>query len=241
MVDFDAVHAAVHYPPDRRSRVWIRPSLVALGSLLVVIPVAIAWIEMSVRGLPTIAPIASVNPKNVASPHGFPVWVRYCHFFNFLFVTLVIRSGLSILADHPRLYFNNDCTPGSEWIKFTPITVPEGRLWTAKDDARYISPLLGTPGYRHTDTDQVLRPREPDGFSRPMLVRLSGLMGPWPADRRKGVRGDRTSRSNMGAYITGRSSCQGTIRLRRDDGSCRVSGRGPGWPFSRGAVCSRRR
>jgi hypothetical protein len=67
------------------------------------------------------------------------VWVRYCHFFNFLFVTLLIRSGLSILADHPRLYFNNECTPGSEWIKFTPITVPEGRLWTAKDDARYIS------------------------------------------------------------------------------------------------------
>ncbi|PYQ69742.1 MAG: hypothetical protein DMG04_27165 [Acidobacteria bacterium] len=150
MVDFDAAHAAVHYPPDRRFRVWIRPSLVALGALLVVIPVAIAWIEMSLWGLPTIAPIASVNPNNVASPHGFPVWVRYCHFFNFLFVTLLIRSGLSILADHPRLYFNNDCTPGSEWIKFTPITVPEGRLWTAKDDARYISPLLGTPGYRHT-------------------------------------------------------------------------------------------
>src|SRR3954470_5657455 len=33
MVDFDAAHAAVHYPPDRRFRVWIRPSLVALGAL----------------------------------------------------------------------------------------------------------------------------------------------------------------------------------------------------------------
>ena len=28
--------------------------------------------------------------------------------------------------------------------------VPRDRLWTAKDDARYITPLLGTPGYRHT-------------------------------------------------------------------------------------------
>jgi sulfoxide reductase catalytic subunit YedY len=81
---------------------------------------------------------------------GFPLWVRYCHFFNFLFVTMLIRSGLSILVDHPRLYFNNDCSPGSEWIRFTPIVVPTNRLWTAKDDARYISPLVATPGYRHT-------------------------------------------------------------------------------------------
>jgi len=65
-------------------------------------------------------------------------------------VMLLIRSGLSILVDHPRLYFNDDCTPGSEWIRFTPLRVPRDRLWTAKDDARYLSPLIGTPGYRHT-------------------------------------------------------------------------------------------
>jgi methionine sulfoxide reductase catalytic subunit len=63
---------------------------------------------------------------------------------------MLIRSGLSILADHPRLYFNNDCTPGSEWIRLTPIQVPTDRLWTAKDDNRYISPIVATPGYRHT-------------------------------------------------------------------------------------------
>jgi sulfoxide reductase catalytic subunit YedY len=150
MVAFDAAHRAVHYPPDRRFSVSIKPSLVWLGAVLVAIPVAIAWIETSIWGLPTIAAVAYVNPNNVASPHGFPVWVRYCHFFNFLFVMLLIRSGLSILADHPRLYFNDGCTPGTEWIKFTPIAVPHDRLWTAKDDARYISPLLATPGYRHT-------------------------------------------------------------------------------------------
>src|SRR5439155_21274765 len=95
VVAFDGAHAAVHYPPDRRFRVWIRPSVLALGTLLVVIPVVIAWIETSIWGLPTIAPVASVNPNNVASAsaQGFPVWVRYCHFFNFLFVTLLIRSG----------------------------------------------------------------------------------------------------------------------------------------------------
>jgi methionine sulfoxide reductase catalytic subunit len=150
MVPFDAAHAAVHYPRDRRIRIWIRPSVLAVVVALVVVPVAAAWIETSLRGLPAIAPVASVNPNNLPSPHGFPLWVRYGHFFNFLFLMLLIRSGLSILADHPRLYFNNHCTPGTEWINFTPIAVPSDRLWTAKDDARYVSPLLATPGYRHT-------------------------------------------------------------------------------------------
>jgi DMSO/TMAO reductase YedYZ molybdopterin-dependent catalytic subunit/thiosulfate reductase cytochrome b subunit len=63
---------------------------------------------------------------------------------------LLIRSGLSVLMDHPRLYFNDHCTPGSEWIRFTPLPVPRDRIWTAKDDARYISPIVATPGYRHT-------------------------------------------------------------------------------------------
>ena len=95
-------------------------------------------------------PSPQIYPNNFSGPHGFPLWVRYCHFFNFLFVMMLIRSGLSILIDHPRLYFNDDCTPGSEWIRFTPLKVPRDRIWTAKNDARYISPLVGTPGYRHT-------------------------------------------------------------------------------------------
>lgn len=109
--------------------------------------IAAAWAEAAVVGMPE---IAGASLTTAEGPHGFPAWVRYCHFFNFFFVMMLIRSGLSILMDHPRLYFNDDCTPGSEWIRFTPITVPRDRLWTAKDDARYISPLVATPGYRHT-------------------------------------------------------------------------------------------
>jgi methionine sulfoxide reductase catalytic subunit len=71
-------------------------------------------------------------------------------FLQFPFVTMLIRSGLSILVDHPRPYFNDDCTPGSERLRVTPLQVPTDRLWTAKDDARYISPWFALPGYRHT-------------------------------------------------------------------------------------------
>ncbi|MEO5947393.1 MAG: cytochrome b/b6 domain-containing protein, partial [Chitinophagaceae bacterium] len=63
---------------------------------------------------------------------------------------LIIRSGLSILVDHPRLYWNNSCKPETAWIRFTPLKTPKDKSWTAKEDARYISPAIGLPGYRHT-------------------------------------------------------------------------------------------
>ncbi len=141
---------AVHYPADRRFRVWIRPSILVGVGVVIVAVIAAAWIEFLLVGMPAIPQQSQLSPGNVSGPHGFPLWVRYCHFFNFFFVMMLIRSGLSILMDHPRLYFNDDCTPGSEWIRFTPLTVPRDRLWTAKDDSRYVSPLVATPGYRHT-------------------------------------------------------------------------------------------
>src|SRR6185312_478399 len=150
MISFDAAHAAVHYPSDRRFRIWVRPSILAGIAIAVLAVFLVAWIEFAVAGLPQVPPVPQIASDSPGAPHGFPLWVRYCHFFNFFFVMMLIRSGLSILADHPRLYFNDGCTPGSEWIRFTPIKVPKGRLWTAKDDSRYISPLFGLPGYRHT-------------------------------------------------------------------------------------------
>jgi len=149
MIAFDEAHRAVHYPPDRRFRVWIRPSILIGIVVAIAAIVGAAWIEVAVWGVPAV-PGPQIYPNNFVAPHGFPAWLRYCHFFNFLFVMLLIRSGLSILVDHPRLYFNDGCTPGSEWIRVTPLKVPKDRLWTAKDDARYISPIVGTPGYRHT-------------------------------------------------------------------------------------------
>ncbi len=150
MISFDNAHRAVHYPEDRRFRIWIRPSVLLILFSLVLVPVVIAWVQVMLYGLPHLPALPQFVEGQMSGPHGFPGWVRWSHFFNFLFLMLLIRSGLSILMDHPRLYFNNDCTPGSEWIRFTPIRVPKDRVWTAKDDARYISPVVALPGYRHT-------------------------------------------------------------------------------------------
>ena len=147
MINFDEAHRKVHYPEDRRLRIRIRPSafLLLLAVLLGVF--GLAWIQYACFGPPYIAPLPTLNQ---GIPHGFPFWIRWSHFFNLLFLCMLIRSGLSILMDHPRLYFNDHCTPGTEWIRFTPLIVPNDRVWTAKEDARYISPMVATPGYRHT-------------------------------------------------------------------------------------------
>lgn len=49
-------------------------------------------------------------------PLDFPLWLRALHFCNLLFVTLLIRSGLEILSAHPKLYWNDNCLPGTAWL-----------------------------------------------------------------------------------------------------------------------------
>ena len=82
---------------------------------------------------------------------GFPLWLRLAHYVNLLFVGLLIRSGIEILAAHPRLYWNDGCTPRTEWLKFTKRVVPTdpGVIYTARDDEIAISPLLALPGNKN--------------------------------------------------------------------------------------------
>jgi DMSO/TMAO reductase YedYZ molybdopterin-dependent catalytic subunit/thiosulfate reductase cytochrome b subunit len=80
---------------------------------------------------------------------GFPVWVRFAHVFNILFVSLLIRSGIEILGGHPMLYWNDGCRPGSEWIRFTKQKMPADTLWTAEDEKEPYSPWIALPGRDH--------------------------------------------------------------------------------------------
>ena len=124
-------------------------TLLVLASPFVALFV-IAYMQWAVVGLPALPSNPTVVPETATEPYGFPAWLRITHYVNFLFLILLIRSGLQILMDHPRLYWNVHCTPGTEWLRLTPIEVPKDRVWTAKDDSRYLSPWIGLPGYRHT-------------------------------------------------------------------------------------------
>ena len=125
-------------------------TILMIVSPFVVLPVAAAYVQWGVVGLPALPPGPALTPETAAGPYGFPAWLRITHYVNFLFLVLLIRSGLQILMDHPRLYWNVHCTPNTEWVRFTPIEVPTDRVWNAKDDARPLSPWIGLPGYRHT-------------------------------------------------------------------------------------------
>ncbi len=147
--NFTEAERAVHYPPDRKFFVAIKPYMIGIIALLLIFTVGIAWIQYLLDGLPT-APLVFNAPLTIHDPSGFPLWLRISHWVNFFFLILIIRSGISILMDHPRLYWNNSCKPESNWIRFTPLNKPTKKYWTAKEDARYISPAIALPGYKHT-------------------------------------------------------------------------------------------
>ena len=99
-----------------------RTTLLLLASPFVLLVLA-AYVQWAIVGVPSAPP--TVIPETTAEPSGFPTWLRVTHYINFLFIVLLVRSGLQILADHPRLYWNVHCTPGTEWLRLTPVEVPK--------------------------------------------------------------------------------------------------------------------
>lgn len=82
----------------------------------------------------------------VVTDLGFPLGVRLTHWFNVLFLTLLVRSGLAILSAHPKLYWNGDSRPGSEWLRFTRKELPTDRLWCSSDEEARWPSWLSLPG-----------------------------------------------------------------------------------------------
>ena len=124
--------------------------LVPLGFVAGLCVVAFA---QQIRTIPEVQAFIQEYPGTGRFSHpvesGFPWWLRYQHYLNLFFMLLMIRSGLQILADHPRLYLDGGCTPGREWLRLRG-PVPRDRVWTAKDDTLALPKWLGLPGLRHS-------------------------------------------------------------------------------------------
>ncbi len=142
---------------------WMLP----IAFVLLIAAVAVA---QALRQLPSVQewllryPGAPASVAAVTS--GFPLWLRAQHFLNLLLMAFIIRSGIQILADHPRLYWKRDCTPGTDWFRFQK-PAPTGRIWTAKDDSVTIPGWLGIPGIRHPSASPA------GGISRSTCCRRS--------------------------------------------------------------------
>jgi len=138
-------------PKVRIGRHWVN-LLWALPAAFVILIVAIA-LAQALRQQPSVQAFLIRYPGEPASVKplisGFPSWLRLSHFLNLFFMIFIIRAGIQILADHPRLYWKRDCTPGTEWFRFQK-DVPTDRVWTAKDDSVTLPGWLGIPGIRHS-------------------------------------------------------------------------------------------
>jgi len=126
---------------------WLLP----MGFLLLIILVAVA---KGLRGDAFMQRFIRRYPgTDVASPPagtvGFPAWVDVQHFFNLFFMIFIIRAGVQILSDHPRLYWTRHSTPGRDWFRIQR-PVPDDPLWTAKQDSISLPGQVGLPGLRHS-------------------------------------------------------------------------------------------
>ena len=77
----------------------------------------------------------------------FPFWLRASHLINFVLIGILLRSGIEMLSSLPRLWWRNDCAPGTEWLRFTKRKLPEEEgVYTSLMDEKPVSPLLALPG-----------------------------------------------------------------------------------------------
>lgn len=124
---------------------WLLP----LGFVLLLAAVAAA---KGLRAMPSVELFIARHPgTGFATTFGtpMPAWLRVQHFLNLFLMMFMIRAGIQILADHPRLYWTRHSTPGREWLRMQG-RVPEEPLWTAKDDSIGLPKHFGLPGIRHS-------------------------------------------------------------------------------------------
>ena len=147
--------AMARFPEIRMGKWWITTR----QSLLLLVPVGIAGTILSIltarflRTFPAVQQFIATYPGTGSFapplPDGFPLWLRTCHWINFFLLLFMIRSGIQILADHPRLYLNPHCTPGPEWLRLLG-PAPLDREYHAKEDTVSLPGWLGLPGIRHS-------------------------------------------------------------------------------------------
>ena len=134
-------------PRIRIGRRWINTLWgFPIGAAALLCLIAIA---QSLRELPSVTAFIQRHPGIAQSApsvdSGFPWWLELQHFLNMFFMLFIMRAGLQILADHPRLYWGRNCTPGTDWFRFQ-VPVPKGRIWTAKDELGHSADLAWHSG-----------------------------------------------------------------------------------------------
>lgn len=77
-----------------------------------------------------------------------PIFIIVLHLINLFCLVLLIRSGIQILFDHPKLYWTDDTTDDNHWLRFGKKIMPKDKLWTSLDEAEDPG-KLALPGGTH--------------------------------------------------------------------------------------------
>jgi thiosulfate reductase cytochrome b subunit len=124
--------------------------LIPIGVVLLMAGVAVA---KGLREIPAVQEFLRQFPGTselpAGAPVGFPAWLGWQHFINLFLMLFIIRSGVTIMADHPRFYWTRHSTPGKDWFRMQK-PVPEDPLYTAKADSITLPNGVGLPGRRHS-------------------------------------------------------------------------------------------
>jgi sulfoxide reductase catalytic subunit YedY len=72
------------------------------------------------------------------------------HVYKYLKIYNIIEKFLCIYSSLPKLYFNDDAKPGSEWMKFTRKKMPDNnRLWISLEEEESFSSWIALPGHKN--------------------------------------------------------------------------------------------
>jgi DMSO/TMAO reductase YedYZ molybdopterin-dependent catalytic subunit/thiosulfate reductase cytochrome b subunit len=84
-------------------------------------------------------------------PQHYPPFVIITHLLNILFMLLLARSGLQVLAAHPKLYWSDHCPPGRQWLRLSrkEFGADSRRPWTSQDEEESWNPVLALPGRKN--------------------------------------------------------------------------------------------
>ena len=84
-------------------------------------------------------------------PGEFPWWVIATHFLNIVFMLLLARSGLEVLSAFPKLYWNDGCPPGREWLRLSKKTfsAESRKPWSSLSEEESWSPVVALPGRKN--------------------------------------------------------------------------------------------
>lgn len=79
-----------------------------------------------------------------------PLVITILHLVNLFCLIILIRSGIQILYDHPKLYWTDHTSDENWWLRFGKKVQPKDKLWTARDEAETPpKATLALPGGNH--------------------------------------------------------------------------------------------